>query len=234
MHESIHLSVENSYQYLIVERTYEDIQNKIILYYFPQFAENIKYIRRYNNMTDVKTYCEEVIKNSDILGKIIIIISNRQILIIDKSIQEVYVLDPTSMLHIKSIYNIDYLESTILPLFKYNNYNYQYVQLTYPMQTENIDPYSQTWLMIVLIKTLTQLYSSNTIPIILIPDNRKEKQKVLSNFYINILNHIQIKRELNHIFLEIILSNIHLFDTLYDLGIVLNIDPVQKIIEDEL
>jgi hypothetical protein len=214
--------------------TYEDIQHKIILYYFPEFTENIKYMRTFQDTDSVIDYCEEVIDNINISGKVVIIVSNRQIIIIEKTMQEVYIVDPTSMLHIKSIFEIDYLETTLIPMFKKNHYECEYVQLSYPIQTDFIDMYSHTWIMILLVKCLAQLYTTNTIYMIMIPDKSINKQKLLSNFHINILNNVQINRELKQTFLEMILYNINVFETYRDLEWVLNIDPVAKIIEHHL
>lgn len=214
--------------------TYQDIQHKIILYYFPEFTENIKYMRTFQDTNSVIEYCHAVIHDINISDKVVIIISNRQIIIIEKTMKEVYIVDPTSMLHIKSIFEIDYLESTIIPMFKNNHYECEYVQLSYPIQTDFIDMYSHTWIMILLVKCLAQLYTTNTIYMIMIPDKTNNKQKMLSNFHINILNNIQINRELKQTFLEMILCNINVFESFRDLECMLNIDPVKKIIEHHL
>ena len=208
------------------------IQQNILLDYFPQFKENIQYMKTFDSIDEykIKSYVEEMIHNDKISGIIVIVITNYQIILLDKTLQDVYIIDPTSMLNIKSIHNISFLEKVILPIFKQNKYNIEHVQLSYPAQITHKDPYSNTWLLYLLIECLDQLYNMHGISIIMIPDKTKHKNNILSNFHKNILSNKKIKNELTTLYLDFINQNIHLFETINDLEILLETDPCEIIL----
>jgi hypothetical protein len=213
----------------------KSIQEKILLHYFPKLTDNIKYMKSFdNNETDqIKSYCEEVIQNNNIFGIVIIVISEHQIILIQKTLQDVYIIDPTSMLNIKSIHDISFLEKTILPIFTKNKYNYEYVKLTYPLQVYHKDYYSNTLLMILLVICLYQLYSTYTIDIIEISDKSNDKQKMITDFHKDILNITSIKKHLKDLFLEFISLHIDSFENINDLEFALTIDPAELIMNYE-
>lgn len=211
------------------------IQEKILLHYFPQLDKNIKYMKTFHNteINEIKSYCEEIIQNNDIFGIIIIVISEYQIILIQKTLQDVYIIDPTSMLNIKSIHDISFLEKTILPIFTKNKYNCNYVKLTYPLQVYHKDYYSNTLLMILLVICLYQMYSTYTIDIIEISDKCSDKRKMITDFHKDILNITSIKKHLTDLFLEFISLHIDSFENINDLEFTLTIDPVELIINYE-
>lgn len=213
--------------------SYEKIQHKILLHYFPQFLENSKNIKLFRKRRDVENYIQEIIENNNIQGIIIINISNKQMLIVDKTLQDVYIIDPTSMLQIRNLYNIEWLENYILPIFKQNQYHCEYIQLTYPAQNKYNDGDCSTWLMILLLRSLEQLYKTRNIDILWIPDKYQDKQKILFSFYKTILHHINFYNELLEIFLEMIETNMDNIQCIEELEYVLSVDPI-KILKQEL
>lgn len=208
-----------------------NIQQKILLHYFPQLTNNIKYMKTFENNKEeqIKSYCEEVIKNDNIFGIVIIIISEHQIILIQKTLQDVYIIDPTSMLNIKSIHDITFIEKTILPIFIKNKYNCEYVKLTYPLQIYHNDCYSNTLLIVLLIMCLYQIYNTCTIDIIDIPDKSSNKQKMVSNFHKDILDITSIQKYLTELFLEFVSLHVDSFENINDLEYVLQVDPVELI-----
>ena len=213
-----------------------NIQQKILLDYFPQFKQNIQYMKIFDSIDlyEIKSYIEQMIHNPQISGIIVLVIANYQIILLDKTLQDVYIIDPTSMLRIKSIHDITYLEENILPIFKQNKYNIEHVQLSYPAQNSHTDPYSHTWLLYLLIECLDQLYRMRTISIIMIPDKTREKNNILSDFHKNILSNKQIKNELITLYLNFINQHICLFETIEELETVLEQDPSEIIIKYKL
>jgi hypothetical protein len=208
------------------------IQKKILLDYFPQLAENIKYMKTFDNNEEeqIKSYCEEVIKNDNIFGIVIIIISEHQIILIQKTLQDVYIIDPTSMLNIRSIHDITFIETSLLPIFIKNKYNYEYVKLTYPLQVYHKDYYSNTILMVLLVLCLYQIYNNNcTIDIIEIPDKNSDKLKMISHFHKDILHITSIKTQFTDLFLEFINLHIDSFENINDLEFALSINPIYLI-----
>lgn len=213
---------------------YEIIQKKIILHYFPQFLENIKNIRSFSDYHGVKSYCEEVIHDPIVQGIVIIFISNEQIILMDKTLQDAYVIDPYSMLHMNTLRNIDFLETTIAPIFQKNHYHLEYVKLSYPAQTKYDEDYTSTWLMYLLIRSLEQLYSMHTIDLLYIPEQNNEKKKILSNFHKDIMVSVKIDYYLTDLFLEKVESNTQVIQSIEDLEFVLSIDPTEKVLYHHL
>ena len=207
------------------------VQKKILLDYFPQLAENIKYMKTFDNNEEeqIKSYCEEVIKNDNIFGIVIIIISEHQIILIQKTLQDVYIIDPTSMLNIKSIHDITFIETSLLPIFIKNKYNYEYVKLTYPLQVYHKDYYSNTLLIVLLVLCLYQIYNTCTIDIIEIPDKNSDKQKMIFDFHKDILHITSIKTQFADLFLEFINLHIDSFENINDLEFALQINPIYLI-----
>lgn len=207
------------------------VQKKILLDYFPQLAENIKYMKTFDNNEEeqIKSYCEEVIKNDNIFGIVIIIISEHQIILIQKTLQDVYIIDPTSMLNIRSLHDITFIETSLLPIFIKNKYNYEYVKLTYPLQVYHKDYYSNTLLIVLLVLCLYQIYNTCTIDIIEIPDKNSDKQKMIFDFHKDILHITSIKTQFTDLFLEFINLHIDSFENINDLEFALQINPVELI-----
>jgi hypothetical protein len=212
------------------------LQQSILLDYFPQFKDNIQYMKIFDSIDEykIKSYVEEIINNNTISGIIVIVVANYQTILIDKTLQDVYIIDPTSMLHIKSIHNITYLEKNILPVFQHNKYNIEYVPLSYPAQITHKDPYSHTWLFYLLIECLHQLYYMHTISIIMIPDKNNDKYDLLSNFHKTILCNKKVKDRLTTLYLDFINQNVHLFESIDDLETLLEKDPSEIIIKYRL
>jgi hypothetical protein len=211
--------------------SYEMIQRKIILHYFPQIGENIK---SFSDYCGVKSYCEEVIHHQNIQGIIVIFISNEQIILINKTLQDIYIIDPYSMIHMKTLRNIDFLQTTLIPIFQKNHYTIDYLQLSYPAQTKYEEDYTSTWLMYLLLKSLDQLYSIHTINLLYIPEKNNEKKKLLSNFHKEIIHSIKIDDELTDLFLEKVESNMKFIQSNEDLEFVLNINPTEKVLYHHL
>ena len=213
--------------------SYEKIQHKILLHYFPQFLENSKNMKLFRKHGDIENYCEEIIQNNNIQGIVVINISNKQILIVEKTLQDVYIIDPTTMLQIKNVYNIQMLEKYILPIFKKNQYHCEYVQLTYPAQNKYSDVDCSTWLMILLLRCLEQLYETRSIDVLWIPDKCQDKQKILNAFYKDVLYHINLYNEVLEIFLEMIETKMNHIESIKELEYVLSVDPI-KILKNKL
>jgi hypothetical protein len=211
--------------------SYEKIQHKILLHYFPQFLENSKNIKLFRKRGDIENYIQEIIENNNIQGIVVINISNKQILIVEKTLQDVYIIDPTSMLQIKNVHNIQWLEKYILPIFKKNQYHCEYVQLTYPAQNKYSD--GSTWLMILLLRSLEQLYETRSIDVLWIPDKCQDKEKILNAFYKTILDNINLYNEVLEIFLEMIETKMNDIESIEELEYVLSVDPI-KLLKNKL
>ena len=96
--------------------SYPDVQMNLLKFYFPLLnQENIKTFEWYSSMQRVFDYCEQVVTDCASTGASsgaihVITITKRQIILIEKTFQEVYILDPTGMLFTKSIDDIRFLE----------------------------------------------------------------------------------------------------------------------------
>jgi hypothetical protein len=123
------------------------------------------------------------------------------------------------------------LEKYILPIFKKNQYHCEYVQLTYPAQNKYSD--GSTWLMILLLRSLEQLYETRSIDVLWIPDKSQDKEKILNAFYKTILDNINLYNEVLEIFLEMIETKMNDIESIEELEYVLSVDPI-KLLKNKL
>ena len=211
---------------------YTDVQQNILEHYLPHFKNNIQYMKTFepSDQHTIMDHCKQVVEDTSIPGTHVITLSKRQIIIIDKTFQEVYIIDPTGMLLHKSIHDIRFLEETLIPMFKHNNYVCEFVKLTYPAIVVRDDPYADTWLFILLLDCLQQLHLLHTIYTLEIPDVLHKKYKMISEFHREILQYKYIQNEVMSMFLHHINNNKYSIQTFEDLEIVLDINPTDFIL----
>jgi hypothetical protein len=222
--------------------SYPDVQMNLLKFYFPLLnQENIKTFEWYSSMQRVFDYCEQVVTDCASVstgastGAIhVITITKRQIILIEKTFQEVYILDPTGMLSTKSIHDIRFLEEKLIPMFVNHGYSCEFVKLTYPAITQHHDPYTETWFMILLMDCLQQLYMIHSIDILVIPDKLHEKYNMIVEFHREILQYKYIQNEVMSNYLDHINNNKYSIQTFDDLDFVLDINPTELILQFKL
>ena len=215
--------------------SYRDIQQNILMNYFPQLnISQMKSFETYSSNNRIYGHCEQIINDTSTSGIHLIMISKRQIIIIEKTFHEVYVLDPTGMLRHKSIHDITFLEEKLFPMFSRHGYAAEFVKLTNQAVIESDDPYIETWLIILLLDCIQQLYMIHSIDVLAVPDKIQEKQKMIVEFHREILQYKYIQNELMFVFLEHINHNKYSIQTFEDLDYMLDINPTELILKFNL
>ena len=229
--------------------SYLDVQLTLLKFYFPQLnQENIKSFEWYSSMQRVFDHCEKVVTDcarastgtgasastGTGTGLHVIMITKRQIILIEKTFQEVYILDPTGMLSTKSIHDIRFLEEKLIPMFVRHGYSCEFVKLRYPAITQHDDPYTETWFMILLMDCLHQLYVVHSINLLLIPDKLHEKYNMIVEFHREILQYKYIQNEVMSNYLDHINNNKYSIQSFEDLDFVLDINPTSLILQFNL
>lgn len=222
-----------SYESMRILLGFHDIQKKIISHYFPELNQiTLGYFGNNQEQSDeILHYCEKIITNDDLTGTHIVSISDKQLLVIDKMGKNLYIVDPTGMLRIKSIYNTEFLDNIVIPLFETHYYHCEYVMLEYPAvcvkKGEN-NEHPRTWLLYILMDCLQQLEFNHTIDPIFIPSSDYQKTKIIQNFYSEIVCIPEIRRELEMVYLETVGHNGYLL-SVEELSILLDMNPTNII-----
>lgn len=215
--------------------SYRDIQQNILMSYFPQLSvSQMKSFETYSSNDRIYGHCEQIVNDTHTSGIHLVMISKRQIIIIEKTFQEVYVLDPTGMLRHKSIHDTQFLEEKLFPMFSRYGYAAEFVKLTYPAVIEANDPYIETWLIILLLDCIQQLNLMHTIDTLVIPDKTHEKHEMMMEFHREILQYKYIQNELMSIFLDHINHNKYSIQTFEDLEFMLDTNPTELVLKFNL
>jgi hypothetical protein len=215
---------------------YEDIRNMIIEHYFPQIEnphemrtfdafqqfENPPFIDKAMEITD---YCEEIIEDDGVTGIVVMTAANIQLyeddnlthyqsFIIDKDAKTVFAIDPAAKENGVGIYEAAISETIVFPIFRSHDYDCQFVNLSYPAQTNKGDVFCQTWTLVILLKALEKIYKKNNkkkfIGVIDIPAPRPKinKYQMLLDFFQDILENVpEVGRELAIQYLEVVNMN---------------------------
>lgn len=208
---------------------YEDIRQKIIKHFVPNI-ENLEHMRTFDAFQQYNTepyldktleiieYCENVILDENIKGKIIMTASNiqqsvddiqthYQTFIINKENKHVYAVDPAFKKKGKGIYDPTISKKVVFPIFRSHGYTCEFVPLSQPAQTNKNDVFCQTWSLLIAVKVIEQYGDFDCIEI---PSIREKAQKyqMLLDFYKRLLNDCpSIKRELDISYLELTTKN---------------------------
>ena len=117
--------------------------------------------------------------------------------IIDNEHKKIYVIDPAFNKNGERFVGIYYAEVThevIKPFFEEKGYEVQFVHLSKPAQTTTDDVFCQSWSLLILLNLLENKSYKKDIEF-QIPSKKKDKYKMLLNFYQIIFNHMPELRE---------------------------------------
>jgi hypothetical protein len=207
---------------------YEDIRNKIVKYVKPEL-ENQEHMRTFDAFQQYETppfldktveiidYCEEIIEDKRIKGKVLMTASNiqesaddmlthYQTFIINKDTKHVYSVDPAHKKKGKGIYDPSVSRTVVFPIFRSYGYTCQYVPLRHPAQTNKNDVFCQTWSLLIGLNVLDN-YDNFDIVEIPCPREKVKKYQMLLDFYKKMIVIPGIQHDIEHAYIELVTLN---------------------------
>lgn len=208
---------------------YEDVRNKIVKYVNPDL-ENKEHMRTFDafqqydvppyleKAVEIIDYCEDIIEDPQIKGKVLMTASNiqesaddmlthYQTFIINKDTKHVYSVDPAHKTKGKGIYDPTISRTVVFPIFRSYGYTCQYVPLRHPAQTNKNDVFCQTWSLLIALNILDNYDDFGVVEIPCIREKTKKYQMLL-DFYKKIMGNLPaIQRELDIAYIELVNHN---------------------------